>query len=435
MTYQEWKAYWKKMEWNRKWFAIFILLRPLADNFYFLKEVSPLISPLYILGVLTPLLIFATIRSKGFPKNTSSVTDGFMRIWGLVVFVNCVFFIMFAFSIENLGSIIKYATPPLLFFYARKFVQSKEDIVFLLTTFLYSCMFPFAILGFETFVHPIRPELVSEGRGGGYRVHGTYSDCMNYAVYFVGAFLVYCYFFLDKVYAAKALKIKPPTLKMIGIFIVCLGGIAAIRHVSSWAVFISIICWLFLFNSRKLKGLLVAVFFGLVIAPFFAKSIYHKQIEPLLQKEISVVNGDAEIETSFNGRFSRWEKYFEIWDQMPVYAHFFGVSFSDFEEVPIMIGGGMHSDYVRVLFLSGMFGLLIYLVFLFSVLTKRKNFRPPERFLIIASATCILLYSVSVLPLNYIGFMQLILPIFAFALLPKQKVYSNEQLAINASAA
>ena len=35
-------------------------------------------------------------------------------------------------------------------------------------------------------------------------------------------------------------------------------------------------------NSRKLKGLLVAVFFCLIIAPFFAKTIYEKQIEPLL---------------------------------------------------------------------------------------------------------------------------------------------------------
>ncbi len=413
------------MDWTQKWFPIFILLRPAADNFYFLKEVSPFISPLYILGVLTPLLIFYSFRSRSLSKMNTSAIDGFMRIWGTVILINCVFFLLYQFSLENLGNVIKYTTPPLLFFYARRFVRSKEDIVFLLQTFFYSCIFPFAILAFEKFVHPIRPELVSEGRGGGYRMHGSYSDSMNYAIYFIGAFLVYCYFFLAKVYGSKGEK--PPTLKMIGVFLICLTGVGAIRHVSSWAVFISILCWLFLFNAKKMKGLIVAVFFGLIIAPFFAQSIYEKSIEPLLQKEISVVNGDAAIESSFNGRFSRWEKYFEVWDQMPVFSHFFGVSFTDFEEVPIMIGGGMHSDYVRVLFLSGMFGLLIYLVFVLCVLARRKNFRPPERFLILASVTCVLLYSVSTLPLNYIGFMQLIIPIYAFALLPKKKAYEIRQ--------
>ena len=425
MTFKEWKMYWKNMDWTQKWFPVFILLRPIADNFYFLKQISPFISPLYILGVLTPVFIFFSFRSKKLQNKSTSVADGFMRIWGIAVLINCVMLVASQFDLETLGSAIKYLTPPLLFFYARRFVRSKQDVVFLLQTFLYSCTFPFMLLAFETFVHPINAEMISEGRGGGYRFHGTYSDSMNYAIYFIGAFLVSCYFFLDKVYANRSLREKPPTVKMIAVFLLCLGGIISIRHVSSWAVFIAVLGWLMVFNSRKLKGVIVAVFFGLIILPFFAQSIYEKQIEPLLQKEISVVNGDAEIETSFNGRFSRWERYFEIWDKMPVYAHFFGVSFTNFEEVPIMVGGGMHSDYVRVLFLTGMFGLLIYLLFILLILSRRKNFKPPERFLILTSLTTLLLYSVSTLPLNYIGYMQLLLPIFAFALLPKQKAYET----------
>ncbi|MCX6291607.1 MAG: O-antigen ligase family protein [Bacteroidetes bacterium] len=420
------------MHWTQKWFPVFILLRPIADNFYFLKQISPFISPLYILGVLAPVLIFFSLRHHKMKSKSTTVADGFMRIWGIAVFINCLFLFIYQMDLEMLGSIIKYSTPPLLFLYARRFVHSKEDVVFLMQTFFYSCIFPFIILAFETFVHPIQPELISEGRGGGFRVHGTYSDCMNYAVYFIGAFLVYSYFFLDKVYANKSSGVKPPTFKMIGVFLICLGGIISIRHVSTWAVFIALIAWLFAFNARRLKGLIIALFLGLIIAPFFARSIYEKQIEPLLQKEISVVNGDAQVETSFNGRMSRWERYFEIWERMPVYAHFFGVSFTHFDEVPIMVGGGMHSDYVRVLFLTGMFGLLIYLVFIWSVLARRKNFRPPERYLIIASVTSIILYSVSTLPLNYIGYMQLMLPVFAFALLPKRKIYTAEfQPALN----
>ena len=214
MTFKEWKNYWKKMNWTQKWFPVFILLRPIADNFYFLKQVSPFISPLYILGALIPLLIFFSFRTTKLHHKIPSGDDGFMQTFGIVILVNCVFLLMYQFSLENFGSVIKYLTPPLLFFYVRRFIQSKEDIVFLLQTFLYSCSFPFAILAFETFVHPLNPDYLSAGRGGGYRVHGAYSDCMNYAIYFIGAFLVYCYFFLGKVYAQKSLKEKLPSLNL-----------------------------------------------------------------------------------------------------------------------------------------------------------------------------------------------------------------------------
>src|SRR6185436_5082762 len=231
MQYAEWKNYWRSLDWSRKWFPIFILIRPVADNFYYLKQVSPFISPLYILGVLTPILILFSFKSVALRGKTISSVDAFMRIWGTVIFFNCAIFLLYQFSLENFGSVIKYITPPLLFFYARSFVRSKEDLVFILTTFLYSCIFPLGMLAFETLVHPITLETVSEGRGGGYRIHGSYSDCMNYAVYIVGAMIVYGYFFLDRVYTYRVRKIKPPVFKMMMVFLICLGGIISIRHV------------------------------------------------------------------------------------------------------------------------------------------------------------------------------------------------------------
>ena len=431
MTFADWKNYWKKIHWTRKWFPIFILLRPVSDNFYYLKKVSPLISPLYIMGVLLPILIFMSFKSKKFPGKLRSGVDEFMRIWGVAIFINCAVILFFQFSIENFGNAIKYISPPLVFFYARRFVQSKEDIMFILQTFLYSCLFPFAMLSFETFVHPLNPEFVTEGRGGGYRVRGAYGDCMNYAIYIIGAMLIYSYFFLDKVYNYKVTKVKPSTIKMIGMFLICLAGIMSIRHVSSWSVFIAIIVWLLVFNSKNVKGLVVVLFFVLIIGPFFAQSLYDHQIRPLIGKEINVMNGDADIQYSFNGRMSRWEKYFEIWSDMPVFMHVFGVSFSSIKEVPIMVGGGMHSDYVRMIFLSGIFGLVMYILFLLMILRRKKYFKPPERFLILATLSSLVLYSVSTLPMIYMGYLNFILPVFAFALLPKWKAYPELNPANN----
>ena len=114
-----------------------------------------------------------------------------------------------------------------------------------------------------------------------------------------------------------------------------------------------------------------------------------------------------------------------------MFTHLFGVSFSAFKEVPIMVGGGMHSDYVRLIFLSGIVGLFLYILFLLMILRRRKHFKPTERFLILASVTSLVLYSVSTLPMIYMGYLDFILPVFAFALLPKWKAYPELNPANN----
>src|SRR5204863_1202973 len=99
-------------------------------------------------------------------------------------------------------------------------------------------------------------------------------------IYIIGAMLIYSYFFLDKVYNYKIKKVKPSTVKMIGMFLICLAGVISIRHVSSWSVFISIIVWLLVFNAKNVKGLMVVLFFCLIIGPVFAESLYDHQIRP-----------------------------------------------------------------------------------------------------------------------------------------------------------
>ena len=88
-----------------------------------------------------------------------------------------------------------------------------------------------------------------------------------------------------------------------------------------------------------------------------------------------------------------------------------------------MIGGGMHNDFIRLLFLTGYFGVVIYLVFLFLVFFRKKYFRPQERYLIMSAFIATFLYSISTLPTLYLAFMNYTFPIFCFALLPRKKAY------------
>lgn len=422
MTFKEWKAYWKKINWTRKWFAVFILLRPIVDNFYKLKEVSTFLSPIYIMGVLTPVLAISAMLSMR-DKKVNSAGDELFRFWGLIILLNCFVLLISFYSLDNLGNCIKYVTPPLIFFYLRKAVRDKEDLHFILQTFLYSCIFPFGMMFYEVIFGAITPEYASEGRGGGARIRGEYADSMNYAIFLVGSFLVVAYFFLEGLYK-KAKKPHVPVSRLVIWVLVCFVAAISLRHVSTWAVFLTLIGLLLYFNSKNLKGLVTVAFILAITLPFFAQTIYEKQIYPLIAKEFNVINGDQDVQYAFNGRVSRWERYFEIWGRMPEISHYLGVSFSGFRQAPVMVGGGMHNDYIRNLFLSGIVGVLCYVLFFFFVLWRRKFLQPPEKFLVLGGVAIVMLYSVSTLPTIYPGLFCLVYPIYCFALLPAKQAYT-----------
>ena len=415
MKFRDWKYWISTLPWSMRWFAILILIRPVSDVFYTLKEISPLLSPLYIVGVLTPVLILMSFLSKKFPKKGKSNVDFYFTIWGAIVFINLIIILIFEFSLTVFGDCLKYFTPVLLFFYLRHFIRSKRDLTGLLQTFLYAAIFPFTMLLYEYLFNPIAGEMVSEGRGGGLRYRGGYADVMNYAVYIIGAFLISGYFFLSKKHA-KQIR-RSDVYKIILVGIICVLGLGSIIHTSSWAVFTALFGLFMLFYLRSAKSLLMGLFVIITLS-FLSQIVYESQIRPLIAKEIRVYEGESKIEASFNGRMGRWKRYFAIWQKMPYISHVVGVSTSRFKEVTTMVGGGMHNDYIRILFLSGIIGLMVYLIFIFSIFKRGNRLEPPEKFLVTGAVFSILMYSVSALPTLYTSLMYLFLSIFAYACLP-----------------
>ena len=168
---------------------------------------------------------------------------------------------------------------------------------------------------------------------------------------------------------------------------------------------------------------------------FFGEAIYENQIEPLINKEVNVANGDAEIESGLNGRVGRWERYFDIWfSEVPFYSKLIGVPTSGHRLSPVMCGGGMHDDYVRNLFTSGIIGIFFYLTFLGSVVYRALFFKIPERFLIIGSVIAIMLHSISTVPLAYSAYVSLLFSIISYALLPIRHAYRATSWGINRKA-
>ncbi len=402
-----------------------ILLRPIIDLFYFLKEISPLISPLYIVGILTPIFIFFSFISRGFPKKIKSlILDLNFGLWSLLVIFNLLVFFLIMSGFEAVSDIIKYSSPLLLYFFFRHFIRSKVDLIGVLQTFFYSAYIPSALLIYELFFGAINPEFLSEGRGGGARIHGGYADIMNYAIYFSGALMIQCYFFLrsSKMKAISSKKI----VKLIFVIGLCFIGFISIKQTSTWAVALFIASLFLFFNLKNLKVFLVILVMTPVIG-YVGVYIFKNKIEPLIEKEYKVIEGEADIERSFNGRMTRWVKYFNIWAEMPLSSNLFGTSLSNQKVAITMVSGGMHSDYVRVLFLTGIFGLLLYLSFLSFLFRKGFGLASPEKFLIFSAVGSIVLFSISATPLLYAPLLYYILPIFSYAALPKPILRLNEK--------
>ncbi|MEQ8910212.1 MAG: O-antigen ligase family protein [Vicingaceae bacterium] len=414
MSFATWKIWLKTLPLAMKWLVLLILFRPLIDVFYFLKEISPVISPLYIVGVLSPVFILLSLLSKGLPiKFKSIVSDFNFWVWGGLSLFNIVLILFIDFSLDTFGDVLKYITPILLFIYFRRFINSKRQLNGVLTTFLISAIVPAIILTYELIFGPISTQELSANRGGGLRYQGGYADVMNYAIYATGSLLIQAYFFIQ-----AGRKKKRRVFRLLFVFIYATATLIAIKQTASWGVLLAIVFLFFIFNLGSRKGFLVLLV-SMPLLVFLGTRVYNKTVEPLIEREIQVIEGDADVDRSFNGRMSRWKKYFQVWEEMPIYSNLFGVITSDQEEARTMVGGGMHSDYVRMLFLTGIIGLLFYLLFLVYLIRKSFRMTSPERFLTIAAITCLLMYSVSTCPLTYSFFTYLIFPIMAYASLPK----------------
>lgn len=422
MKFKEWFQWFKEVPWAVKWFVILILLRPIIDNFYKLKEVSPFLSPLNIVGALTPVLIFLSVISNKLSVKSRSGVGNYFFIFGFIVIVNWVILDILFPDIDTIGNSIKAITPPLLLFYLMYVIRSQRDLHGMLVAFLYSGIYMAGMLIYEYIFGSISGVTLTEGRGGGERFTGVYNDMMNYAIYISGAMLIGGYFYLRNIYSTP--RSKYYALRFAFIIAICIMGLVGIKHVATWGVCFTLFCLLALFNLKNFKGFFVLLFASGIFLLFYGESFYQKQIEPLIGKEINVASGDYATEGGLNGRIGRWERYFDVWfNDMPWYSRFLGVATSGNRISLIMCGAGMHNDYVRNLFTAGIIGLVFYILFLVLILYRAMYFKIPEKFLILGSVVMILLYSISTVPLAYSSLIYFMLSIFSFTLLPVNKAY------------
>jgi O-antigen ligase len=412
VKFKKWKIWLKSKPWLLKWFIILVLLRPIIDNLYFLKEISPFLSPLYIVGVLTPILVLYVIAK--FPKPKRSKLDKYVKIWSLFLFIGIFFVIIYdPLSIDSFEYLLKLSIPVYIYFFARVFIQNKQDLDGILTTFLYSGIFVAMLLLYELFFGAIR---TVESRGME-RLQGSFGDVVSYGIYLSFCFLVVTYFYFSR--KGEIPKRKRTRL----VFIVgglCLLTLVNIHHVASYTIFIAILLLFMVFNFRENKGAAVVFsFLFFLVFYLFGQPLIEDKITPLLQTDISVYEGDKGSEKLLHGRVGRWTSMFETFTNESIFAQFFGYPLS-LNRSYQYVGVGSHNDFVRMLFLSGYFGLFYYLVLLIMFFKRAKKLTSSLKYLAFGTLGILMLYSISIVPTYYPPFMYVVMSVFAFVALPKK---------------
>jgi len=412
VKFKDWKIWLKSKSWTLKWFIILVLLRPIIDNLFFLKNISPFLSPLYWVGVLTPVLVIISLIKN--PKPIQTNLDKYFKIWSVFIFIG-IFFVILGdpLTMESLEFLLKLSIPIYLYFFARIFIQNKQDLDGFLTTFLYSGIFVAVILLYELVINPIR---LVESRGMD-RIQGSFGDVVSYGIYLTFCFLIATYFYFSRKREVPQFK-RLRTVLIIGFL--CVLTLINIHHVASYTIFFGLLLLFLVFNFKSNKGAaLVLSFMIFLIFYFFAQPIIEEKVAPLLATDIEVYEGEQDSDRLMHGRVGRWSHMVDIFSNENIFAQFFGYP-STLKYSYSFVGVGSHNDFIRILFLSGYFGLLYYLVVLVIFYQRLKKLIGSTKYLAYGTLGILMLYSISITPTYYPPFMYIVMVVFAFVALPKQ---------------
>lgn len=390
-----------------------LLIRPFVDSFQQLKEISPFISPLYIVGALTPLLALWSI-----PRMRRPARSRFDQTFGIFSFFIVVGAILVASyepgSIKSIQFLLKLTLPVYLYFYLRRFIRDRSDLDGLMATFLFSALFVAGILLYEITLGPIR---VVESRGLE-RIQGFYGDVMNYSIYITLSFLCGCYFFFLRNRQVK-LKKRLAALAVISAF--ALLGLSRINHAASLAIFAFLMLLFIQFNLKANRSVaLFIVLISLAAAGIFGRELFVRHISPLVQKDVQVWEGERENRFLLHGRVGRWQMMWSEFSKQNLAVQFAGYPLK-FEYAYHYVGVGSHNDYLRILFLSGYLGVLSYLLVIGGVFKRALRQVLPLRFLCLGALGVLLLYAISTTPTFYAPMMYITLSIFAYNAIPRKR--------------
>ena len=404
MTFSEWKKWLIGYPWDLRWFIIMVLIRPIIDNLYFLKNISPILSPPYIVGVLTP--IFCLYGIYKYNTKNYMARDTMLKMWFVLVGINTFCFMVYdPLNFVNWQFVLKLLMPVYLYFFIKILIRTKRDLEGILQTFLYSGIYVVVIFLYEILVSPIRVE-ASRGLE---RIQGNFADVMNYGIYIGLGFISAGYFF------TKSKKDTKDLVIIIGVTVLCMLTLMNIHHAASYGTFMVLAIIFFYYNFKTVKVGAVILFIGASIAglTLMSDQFFSETIEPVIKNDIEVYEGDRSEDQLLHGRVGRWKSMIDDFFRTPILSQMFGMPTS-FANTSNFISTAVHSDFFRISFFTGFVGIMFYLLYFFRVVLEAFRMHYTLRYLVLSCVAFLLLYSFTTTPTFYVPILYITLSVFCY---------------------
>jgi len=381
------------IEWPVAVLLVLILLRPLADVTWDWKHTLG-ISPLQLIGVGLPFfLLWAVWRKTGdfssFWRCHQVVTSGcvchrVVTSWLFLGFAAGVAALAVDPSKEAAGMALKFVLPGLLILFGFHYLRSELVLTRIAQAVLIAAIVPTGFILYELIFGPIGTSI----RSGVIRYTGPYAQVSVYGIHFSMALMGAGYLALRRESAGWFYALL--TLTALLAF-----SSAWVVHLTTWAVYMAVLSLLILFlilrRAWLKSGTLVAVAVLLTAAGFSIRS--GEEYVPIVTPDIAVLEGEAPLAHFGNSRGLIWGNILSDFADLPLHAKLLGSSFSGRNYFGAA-GFGAHNDFLRILMMSGIVGLLLYLTWLGLTIRAVLRLKGELRFLGLAAVVILLGFSV-----------------------------------------
>lgn len=398
-----WISWYKEKHFVFRFIIIVILFRPLIDQLYFVKSVSIFFSPLYWIGIITPLICLYTILREPLQRG---FLDRMMTLFSILLLSSSVF--MLFTHIDKLSywqMLLRVTMPFYLFFYFRRFIKQRKDLEYILVTFMFSLTFVLLMLFYETIFSSFR----NETSRGLERIQANFGDVASYGIYLNLGLIVSGYFHFIK---ERVMNFYLDNSFYLIVFSIVIS-IFRLNHITSVIVFVSLfVVFVYYFSKKQFTSILIISILISILIIIIEPTL---EVPELFSSEIEHLENEDQINQFGHGRLGRILNIAEIFENADLLNILFGLPYTLNDSYFFMYGSsGIHNDFLRIFSFAGLVGLIIYLSILFNSYIYSKRLGLALQYLIVSMLVFITLTSMTLTPTTYYTPMYLLLPLFSY---------------------
>jgi hypothetical protein len=398
-----------------KFLLFLVTIKPIINTFHDVSLIGGIKLLQFVSGMVFLGLLFSVL-TKTSNKKLSRIQTVF-GIFCFIYLVNIIRVLVYNFDLNTFKSFLKVAAFPLFYFYLKKNTFHKIDIELILNAFLRSVVSTIIVIIIDLFIFSSY-----QSNRGFDRYDTSYGDIATLGIQINIITILIFYNLLSP----QIRKSKKNTLFFFLVMLILFVALIKISHASSFGVFTftCILFILFKFKEAFIKHLFFVIITIVLGVVAIGSYLYSFVIKFYSREFLSLFSNESILSKTylFHGRVGRWVMHLDWFQNETVFNKIFGgLSVKYF----FLMSHGPHNDFLRILYLTGYFGLFVYLLFLLLIFLKTSKMNFEGSFLTISCLIFIVSYSITLTPTTYFDLCLFMLSVFSLAFLHNNEKKEN----------